>query len=263
MTQAPLWGLARAAQAENPGRLALIDLDGSDASLRALPAVVASGEPEAAVRGGASVPRLQRVPEASRAPAWNAEGTVLVTGGTGALGGQVARHLVTAHGVRHVLLASRRGAAAPGAAQLAAELSAAGAQVRLAACDAAARDELAALLASVPGEHPLAGVVHCAGVLDDGVIGSLTPERVDAVLRPKADAAWNLHELTADLGLSAFVLFSSAGGTLGARGKPTTPRPTRSWTGWQPIGEAGGCRGCRWRGVYGKVACPATFCRRT
>ncbi len=146
-------------------------------------------------------------------------GTVLVTGGTGALGGQVARHLVTAHGVRHVLLASRRGAAAPGAAQLAAELSAAGAQVRLAACDAAARDELAALLASVPGEHPLAGVVHCAGVLDDGVIGSLTPERVDAVLRPKADAAWNLHELTADLGLSAFVLFSSAGGTLGAAGQ--------------------------------------------
>ncbi|NEA64070.1 type I polyketide synthase [Streptomyces sp. SID12488] len=151
--------------------------------------------------------------------AFDPNGTVLVTGGTGALGGLVARRLVTEHGVRHLLLLGRRGLAAEGADALCAELVAAGAEVTVAACDSADREALAAVLAEVPREHPLTGVVHAAGVLDDARVGRLTPERVDAVLRPKVDAAWHLHELTRDMDLAAFVLFSSASGTLGTRGQ--------------------------------------------
>src|SRR5262249_4279415 len=150
-------------------------------------------------------------------------GTVLVTGGTGALGALVARHLVAAHGVRRLLLVSRRGARAPGADALRAELTAAGAHVDLAACDVARRADPARVLAGIPAEHPLTAVLHLAGVVDDGLVGSLTPERVDAVLRPKADAALHLHELTIPGGPGpdatpgaggpkAFVLFSSAAG---------------------------------------------------
>jgi acyl transferase domain-containing protein/NADPH:quinone reductase-like Zn-dependent oxidoreductase len=146
-------------------------------------------------------------------------GTVLITGGTGTLGGLVARRLVAEHGVRHLLLLSRRGAASPGAGELREELTAAGAEVTLVACDGADRDALSKVLADIPADHPLTGVVHAAGVLDDAVLGSLTPARLDAVLRPKADAAWNLHELTRGADLSAFVLFSSSAGVMGAPGQ--------------------------------------------
>uniref|UniRef100_UPI00403FFCE7 SDR family NAD(P)-dependent oxidoreductase n=1 Tax=Streptomyces sp. TG1A-60 TaxID=3129111 RepID=UPI00403FFCE7 len=146
-------------------------------------------------------------------------GTVLVTGGTGVLGGLVARRLVTEHGVRRLLLLGRRGLAAEGAEALRAELASTGAEVTIAACDSADREALATVLAEVPREHPLTGVVHAAGVLDDALVGSLTPEQVDAVLRPKVDAAWHLHELTRDMDLAAFVLFSSAAGTLGTPGQ--------------------------------------------
>ncbi|WP_445515698.1 SDR family NAD(P)-dependent oxidoreductase [Streptomyces sp. NEAU-174] len=147
------------------------------------------------------------------------EGTVLITGGTGTLGAATARHLVAHHGVRRLLLISRRGPDAPGAAELAAELTELGAHVSIAACDAADRAALAKLLETVPDRHPLTAVVHAAGLLRDATVEALTPDQLDEVLRAKADAAWNLHELTRDTGLSAFVLFSAAAGLLGAAGQ--------------------------------------------
>ncbi|MEV6166560.1 type I polyketide synthase, partial [Streptomyces sp. NPDC052052] len=152
-------------------------------------------------------------------PALDPSGTVLITGGTGTLGGLVARHLVTRHGVRHLTLAGRRGPDATGAAELHAELTGLGAQVTIAACDAADPHSLARLLDGIPAEHPLTAVVHAAGVLDDGVLDNLTPQQVDTVFRPKARAAWNLHRATEKLGPAAFVLFSSAAGTLGNPGQ--------------------------------------------
>ncbi|TDC71073.1 type I polyketide synthase, partial [Streptomyces hainanensis] len=219
-----LWGLMRSAQSEHPDRFVLVDLDDDEASLRALPAALRSGEPQLAIRGGTvHVPRLARIPaaqaDADASVDLDPDGTVLVTGGTGALGSVVARHLVSRHGARHVLLASRRGPDAPGADALAAELSDLGALVTISACDVGDRSAVKELLASVPAEHPLTAVIHTAGVLDDGVLASLTPDRCDRVFRPKLDAAWHLHELTADLDLSAFVLFSSAAGTFGGPGQ--------------------------------------------
>ncbi|OBB64460.1 type I polyketide synthase [Mycobacterium sp. 852014-50255_SCH5639931] len=150
--------------------------------------------------------------------AW-AAGTVLITGGTGMAGSTLARHLVTQHGVQNVVLLSRSGPDAPGSAELIAELAEAGALVRAVACDAADREALAAAIAEIPASHPLTGVIHAAGVLDDAVVTSLTPERVDAVLRAKVNAAWNLHELTRDLDLSVFVMFSSMAGLVGSSGQ--------------------------------------------
>ncbi|MFF8175606.1 SDR family NAD(P)-dependent oxidoreductase, partial [Streptomyces chartreusis] len=207
-------GLLRTAQTENPGRITVLHLDGPLDAER-LRRALTTTEPEVrADAEGLRVPRLVRAPRATaQQPAWEVPGTVLVTGGTGGLGALVARHLVTRHGARDLLLVSRRGPDAPGADRLTTDLTELGARVRVAACDIADRDALARLL---DGEH-LTAVVHAAGTVDDGVLGALTAERLDTVLRPKADAAWHLHELAPDVG--TFVLFSSAAGTLGGAGQ--------------------------------------------
>ncbi|MER5748175.1 SDR family NAD(P)-dependent oxidoreductase, partial [Streptomyces sp. NPDC002225] len=220
---AAVWGLLRSAQTENPGRFLLLDADpGEYGSLAgAVTAAMEADEPQIALRSGRlHVPRLARItapPAAASAPFGT--GTVLVTGAMGTLGALVARHLVTEHGVRRLLLTSRRGPAAEGASELRAELTGLGARVRVVACDMGEREDVATLLASVPAEHPLTAVVHTAGVLDDGIVAGLTHEQVASVLRPKVAAAWHLHELTRDSDLAAFVLFSSAAGTLGSPGQ--------------------------------------------
>jgi acyl carrier protein len=223
---AAVWGLVRSAQSENPGRLVLADLpvagNAGAAALRML-AAAGTGEPELAIRAeGVYARRLARPagglePPGDRRP-WR-PGTVLVTGGTGTLGGLVAGHLAGTGRARAVVLASRSGPAATGAAALAADVAARGARVQVVACDVADRVALAGLLAQVPTASPLTGVVHTAGVVDDGVIETLTPGQVDAVMRPKADAAWHLHELTRDLDLETFILFSSAAAIFGGAGQ--------------------------------------------
>lgn len=225
---ATVWGLLRSAQSENPGRFVLVDTDAGERSFGALAPALGTGEAQLAIRGGtALVPRLARVERgtADEDAAGNADafggpdGTVLVTGGTGALGLLMARHLAAAYGVRHLLLASRRGPDADGVAELTAELAESGTAVYAEAADVADRAEVERLLAAIPASRPLTAVVHLAGTLDDGLVTALTGERLDAVLRPKVDAAWHLHELTAGRGLAAFVVFSSASGILGSPGQ--------------------------------------------
>ncbi|MFE2106421.1 type I polyketide synthase [Kitasatospora sp. NPDC059463] len=229
LDHAPVWGLVRSAQSEHADRLVLADLDDHPDSYRLLPAAIATGEPQLALRAGAaSVPRLARVPlrtepeaagERTAATPLDPNGTALITGGTGALGGLLAEQLVTEHGIRHLVLTGRRGPAAEGAAELRERLSALGASVTLAACDAADREALADLLAGIPEDRPLTAVFHAAAVVAGGLVDALTADELDQVLRPKVDAALNLHHLTRDADLAAFVLFSSFAGTLGGAGQ--------------------------------------------
>ncbi|GAA0223630.1 hypothetical protein GCM10009539_06030 [Cryptosporangium japonicum] len=215
-------GLVRTAQSEHPGRFLLVDLGGTDEPGTAdLTAALAVGEPEVAVRGGAvHVPRLVRVPvpATTGVPSYD-DGTVLVTGGTGGIGVHVVRHLITVRGARRLIVLSRTGPDAPGARLLREEAATAGAELTIVAGDAADPETVRTLLAGIPATHPLRAVVHLAGTVDDGVIATMNGDRVDPVFGPKADAAATLHELTRDLDLSAFVLFSSAAGVLGGAGQ--------------------------------------------
>ncbi|MFD4874197.1 type I polyketide synthase [Streptomyces sp. NPDC058420] len=222
---AAVWGLVRSAQSEHPGRFVLVDVpDGADSGVARLSPglVLASREPQLALRDDTLfVPRLDRYrPESVASAGFDPDRTVLITGGTGALGALVARHLVVSHGVRQLLLLSRSGPGSAEVADLVEELAGEGAVVGVRACDVGDREALAGVIADVQGSgHPLGAVVHAAGVLEDGTVEGLTERAVDAVLRPKAEAALYLHELTAGLDLSAFVMFSSVAGVLGNPGQ--------------------------------------------
>ncbi|GAB2720475.1 hypothetical protein GCM10027089_50470 [Nocardia thraciensis] len=221
LAAAAVWGLVRSAQAEQPGRILLADVDpGTDAPIGAL---IATAEPELAVRGDRYlVPRLASATEHEPVADLDricSAGTILVTGGTGVLGAWVAEHLVRNHGARHLTLVARRGAAAPGANELRTRLTDLGAAVEVVACDVADRAAVRRVLDGIPVDAPLAGVVHTAGVFDAGVIGSLTAEHLDRVFSAKVDGAWNLHELTADKNIELFALFSSVGGLILATGQ--------------------------------------------
>ncbi len=214
-------GLMRAAYAEHPGCFLVVDTDRA-----AVPAYLSSAvdvqEPQVVLRGDRIlVPRAVGVPvpaPGAHSPL-DPQGTTLITGGTGVLGSLVARHLVTRHGARNLLLVSRRGPDGPGAVELRAELGALGANVTVVAADLSDRRRLDAVLATIPAEHPLTAVIHTAGVLDDCAVTDLTPERLVRVLRPKVDATTALHEATAEKELAAFVLFSSAAGQTGNPGQ--------------------------------------------
>ncbi|WP_428849398.1 SDR family NAD(P)-dependent oxidoreductase, partial [Streptomyces lycopersici] len=220
LATAAVSGLMRSAQSEHPGRFVLVESDDDALALDQLAATVGLDEPRLRINDGRfEVPRLTRThaaePEAELEGAWDPDGTVLITGGSGVLARIVARHLVAERGVRHLLLVSR---SSPDEA-LIGELGELGAQVATVACDVSDRAGLARVLAGVSSEHPLTAVVHTAGVVDDGVVESLTAQRLETVLRPKADGAWHLHELTRGADLAAFVLYSSAAGVLGSAGQ--------------------------------------------
>ncbi|MFF8597277.1 type I polyketide synthase, partial [Streptomyces sp. NPDC015220] len=226
----PLWGLMRSAQSEHPGRLVVADVDAAPESYLALTAALGDTdtvEPQLAVRAGkVFAARLGEV-EPVEAPSgevsgngvFDGTGTVLITGGTGLLGGLFARHLVERHGVRHLLLLSRRGPDAPDAHRLRTELQALGATVTITACDTSDRTALQQTLHHIPHDHPLTAVIHTAGTLNDATLDTLTPHHITTVMQPKADTAWHLHQLTREHGLKAFVLFSSAAGVLGQAGQ--------------------------------------------
>ncbi|GHH56827.1 type I polyketide synthase [Streptomyces candidus] len=224
---AAVWGLVRSAQTENPGSFLLVDMDDAFRSVGVLPGLLTLDEQQLVVRDHTiRAGRLTRLPDTEQTPetrgaarAWDPEGTVLITGGTGGLGGELARHLASGHGVRRLLLASRSGPQAPGASELVASLAELGAEATVVSCDLADRAAVSALLAGVDAAHPLTAVVHTAGVLGDAMTGSLTPELMERVLRPKVDAAWHLHEATRELDLAGFVLYSSVSGVLGGPGQ--------------------------------------------
>ncbi|MFD9938798.1 SDR family NAD(P)-dependent oxidoreductase [Streptomyces massasporeus] len=225
LAHAPVWGLVRAARAEYAERaVRLVDLDAGAVDAELLEqAIAVEGEPEIALREGRIlVARLTRTdqPDTAEAPRFDPEGTVLITGGTGELGRQLATHLVQHHGIRHLVLTSRRGTDAPGTDELVAALTRAGADtVDIHACDITDHHQSATLINSLT--RPLTGVFHLAGTLDDGLLTTQTPQRLHQVLAPKIDGALHLHTLTTGHNLAAFVLFSSAAGVLGGAGQST------------------------------------------
>ncbi|OZF56639.1 hypothetical protein CH292_03130 [Rhodococcus sp. 14-2470-1a] len=249
---AAVWGLVRAAQSEDPGCAVLVD---TDTDARGIGAIDPGGEPQLAVRDGVRwSPRLARADVVPTGSPLNTSGTVLVTGATGALGAVIARHVVTAHGVRHLVLPSRSG----NARELATELTEVGATVDLPLCDVADGAAVRALVESIDPERPLTAVIHAAGVIDDGTIASLTPDRIATVFGPKVDGALALHDATRDLRLDAFVLFSSLAGVLGGRGQGNyaaanacldalavsrrqagLPGLSLAWGPWEAIGVGG------------------------
>ncbi|GAB3799164.1 hypothetical protein GCM10027605_12140 [Micromonospora zhanjiangensis] len=245
---AAVWGLVRAAQTEHPDRIVLVDADPATTEAQ-LTAAAHTGEPQIAIRDGSFVvPRLvRREPAPRSAPSWR-DGTVLITGATGDLARLFARHLVTAMGVRRLVLASRRGDDAPGMPQLCRELTDAGAEVTTAVCDVADRAAVDALLA---GLTDLRAVVHTAGVLHDGVVSDLDAGRLAEVWgrRPPAPGICTRRPATGTSPPSSCSPRSPR--RWAAPGRPVTHRRTRSWTPWPSSAGPPGCRPPRWRGACG------------
>ncbi|MFI9383342.1 SDR family NAD(P)-dependent oxidoreductase [Kutzneria sp. NPDC052558] len=204
LAAAAVWGLGLSAAAEYPGRVTMVDLDSEFPLDRVLPVVGGSREPQLAIRAG--VPHAMRVTRAvpSTTKPIDPAGTVLITGGAGGIGLLIARHLVNEHGVRNLVLVSR----SPGEVDVPA---------RVVAGDVADREFVARLVREC--DPPVTAVIHAAAVLDDTVLAAQTASTMDTVLRPKADGAWNLHEATEHLPLTAFVLFSSVAGVFGKAGQ--------------------------------------------
>ncbi|MFJ6662263.1 type I polyketide synthase, partial [Streptomyces sp. NPDC091377] len=221
LPHAAMWGLVRSAQSEHPGQFALLDIDDTDIAPDLLRAALGTGEDQLAVRGGSlHTPTLTRVPATpTEERPLDVEGTVVVTGGTGVLGGLVAEWLVSVCGVRRLVLVGRGGVSGGGVEELVERLSGWGAGVRVVAADVSCREGVEEVLASVDEGHGLTGVVHAAGVVDDGVVESLSPERVGVVMGGKAGGAWWLHTLTQGMDLSFFVVFSSLAGVVGSPGQ--------------------------------------------
>ncbi len=220
-TQAAIAGLAASAASEHPGRVCLLDTDGSEASEALLEAFLSSPESQLALREGeALVPRLAKAEPGEGEPVeLDPERTVLITGAPGGLGSLIAMHLIEAHGARHLLLASRSGEGAQGAKDLREELEGLGAEVRIVACDVSDREQVEELFAGIDPAHPLGAVIHCAAVLDDATVQGARAEQVERVFAPKVDGATHLSELTQDLDLTHFICFSSIAGLFGGPGQ--------------------------------------------
>ncbi|MEU5980652.1 type I polyketide synthase, partial [Streptomyces sp. NPDC047315] len=292
-TQAQTWGLGRVAALEHPHHWGgLIDLPETtdDRTPARLAALLAPGQPEdqAAIRAsGVFVRRLRPArpvpgfPAATPADAWRPEGTTLITGGTGGLGMHLARWLAGA-GAPHLILASRSGPDAPGTTELVNDLTAHGTRVTVVSCDTADRTALKTLIADIPAEHPLTAVFHTAGTADVGPVAELDATALDHQLRSKALGAAHLHELTRDLDLSAFVLFSSNAATWGSgqqgayaaanayldalaehRRGLDLPATSIAWGPWGEIGMAADANTLaylRKRGLAPLATDPATAC---
>ncbi|EHK83578.1 beta-ketoacyl synthase, partial [Saccharomonospora azurea SZMC 14600] len=216
--QAQVWGLGRVAALEHPDTWGgLIDLPERVDSrvLSLVESVLADGsEDQVAVRSsGVFTRRLTPAGASAASGPWSLSGTALVTGGTGALGAQVARWLA-GRGVEHLVLVSRRGPDSPGAPELADELRGLGVEVTVAACDVADRDAVAELVA---GLSDLSVVVHAAGVAQSTPLVDCSVEEFAEVVAGKVAGAVNLHELTEDL--DAFIVFSSIAATWGSGGQ--------------------------------------------
>jgi amino acid adenylation domain-containing protein/thioester reductase-like protein len=222
----PLWGLLRTARSEFPEiSLRLIDLDEASSAGDGLGRALSLEEPECAVRcNDVLVPRLQSIetplsPSIQR-PFIRTDGGVLITGAFGDIGRHLARWLVTAHNVRHLVLTSRRGKCTQGATAIVDELKQLGAsRVDIVAADVGDRKSVESVMALFNKDCALRGIIHTAGTLDDGVISSLTPQRCRTVYNPKVDGAWHLHQMTRSMDLDFFIMCSSLSGIIGNAGQ--------------------------------------------
>ncbi|WP_234332492.1 beta-ketoacyl reductase, partial [Streptomyces sp. NRRL F-5650] len=269
--QVALWAWGQVVGLELPGVWGgLVDVpaewDGRVSS--GLVGVLAAGEGEdqVAVRSsGVYGRRLVRAPLPAGAGAgagvvrgFVPRGTVLVTGGTGGVGGHVARWLAGAGAERLVLL-SRRGGEAEGVGELVEELGGLGAEVEVVACDVTDRAAVERVVAGIPAEYPLSAVFHTAGVADYAELLDATPEHFEQVMAARVEGARYLDELTGGMELDAFVVFSSGAAVWGSGGNGANAaaggfldglvreRRARglagtsvSWGGWQATGMAEG-----------------------